>query len=577
MTRSLDWISMPRTGTIAAIVFLIFAVAFWKTASIPATASASNEIFTDITEEAGISWRQFSGESPDRFLIETMGGGVAFFDFDNDGLLDIFFVNGGETPHGKSSLPLSNALYRNLGNGKFENVAAKAGLDRLNFYGMGVAAADFDNDGYQDLYTTGYPASALYHNNRDGTFTDVTDKAGVKNAGKWAAGAAWFDYDRDGFLDLIVTNYAQFSFEDPKKCELNHKRAYCVQTAYKGLPLTLYHNNGDGTFSDVSRRSGLGELIGRGLGVVAIDVNDDGWPDLFIARDASPNLLLINKHDGTFEDIALEAEVAYDQNGIAKAGMGVDGGDVNGDGIPDFVVTNFNDQYDSLFLGSKSLVFSDGTSASHLANLTRSFVGWGTKFFDYDNDGNLDLMLVNGHINQEIDSTRVDVKYKEPVLLLRNNGNGLFEDMRELAGPAFQRSYVGRSLAIGDFDNDGDADAVVTTLNGTPVLLRNNIGHDNSWIGFSLQGTVSNRDAIGAKITVSSAGRMLTHWLVGGGSYLASHDRRVLVGLGPGVKPVNVDIRWPTGTVQHLSDLQLRQYHHVVEPTAPISSRKPQN
>jgi len=311
--------------------------------------------------------------------------------------------------------------------------------------------------------------------------------------------------------------------------------------------------------------------------VVAIDVNDDGWPDLFIARDASPNLLLINKHAGTFEDIALEAEVAYDQNGIAKAGMGVDGGDVNGDGIPDFVVTNFNDQYDSLFLGSKSLVFSDGTSASHLANLTRSFVGWGTKFFDYDNDGNLDLMLVNGHINQEIDSTRVDVKYKEPVLLLRNNGNGLFEDMRELAGPAFQRSYVGRSRAIGDFDNDGDADAVVTTLNGTPVLLRNNIGHDNSWIGLSLQGTVSNRDAIGAKITVSSAGRMLTHWLVGGGSYLASHDQRVLVGLGPGVKPVNVDIRWPTGTVQHLSDLQLRQYHHVVEPTAPISSRKPQN
>ena len=277
--------------------------------STPATASASNEIFTDITEQAGITWQQFGGESPDRFLIETMGGGVGFFDFDNDGLLDIFFVNGGETPHGKSPIPLSNALYRNLGDGRFENVAAKAGLDKLNFYGMGVAAADFDNDGYQDLYTTGYPASALYHNNRDGTFTDVTDKAGVKSARKWAAGAAWFDYDRDGFLDLIITNYAQFSFEDPKKCELNRVRAYCVQTAYTGLPLPLYHNNGDGTFSDVSRRSGFDKLIGRGLGVVAVDVNDDGWPDLFIARDASPNLLLINKHDGTFEDIALEAEV----------------------------------------------------------------------------------------------------------------------------------------------------------------------------------------------------------------------------------------------------------------------------
>jgi hypothetical protein len=468
-------------------------------------------------------------------------------------------------------------LYRNLGDGRFENVTAKAGLDKLNFYGMGVAAADFDNDGYEDLYTTGYPASALYHNNHDGTFTDVTDKAGVKNARRWAAGAAWFDYDRDGFLDLIITNYAQFSFEDPRKCELNRVRAYCVQTAYTGLPLTLYHNNGDGTFSDVSRRSGFDKLIGRGLGVVAVDVNDDGWPDLFIARDASPNLLLINKHDGTFEDIALEAEVAYDQNGIAKAGMGVDAGDVNGDGIPDFVVTNFNDQYDSLFLGSKSLAFSDRTSASHLANLTRSFVGWGTKFLDYDNDGNLDVMLIDGHINQEIESTRVDVKYKEPALLLRNKGSGVFDDMRALAGAPFQRAYLGRSLAIGDFDNDGDADAVFTTLNGRPVLLRNNAGQDNSWVGFSLQGTVSNRDAIGAKITVTSSGRTLTRWIVGGGSYLASQDKRVLVGLGSSARPVDADIRWPNGIVQHLSNLQLRRYHQIVEPAALSSPKISQN
>src|SRR5437899_3184181 len=226
MRRSPDLTSMPRPGTTTLIVCLMFAVAFWKTTSTSAAASAPNEIFTDITEQAGISWHQFGGESPDRFLIETMGGGVACFDFDNDGLLDIFFVNGGETPHGKSPIPLSNALYRNLGNGKFENVAAKAGLDKLNFYGMGVAAADFDDDGYQDLYVTGYPASALYHNNRDGTFTDITEKAGMKNAGRWAAGAAWFDYDRDGFLDLIVTNYAQVSFDDPKKCELNRVRAY---------------------------------------------------------------------------------------------------------------------------------------------------------------------------------------------------------------------------------------------------------------------------------------------------------------------------------------------------------------
>jgi hypothetical protein len=341
------------------------------------------------------------------------------------------------------------------------------------------------------------------------------------------------------------------------------------------LPLTLYHNNGDGTFSDVSRPSGFDKLIGRGLGVVAIDVNEDGWPDLFIARDASPSLLLINKHDGTFEDVALEAEVAYDQNGIAKSGMGVDAGDVNGDGIPDFVVTNFNDQYHSLFLGSKSLPFSDRTSASHLANLTRSLVGWGTKFFDYDNDGNLDLLLVNGHINPEIESTRADVKYKEPALLLRNNGDGVFANMRERAGATFQRSYLGRGLAIGDFDNDGDPDAIFTTLNGPPVLLRNNVGQDSSWVGLSLQGTVSNRDAIGAKITVHSSGRSLTRWIAGGGSYLAAHDKRVLVGLGSSTKPVNVDIRWPSGIVQHLSDLNPRQYHHLVEPSSSVSSNNP--
>src|SRR5438876_4006860 len=441
-------------------------------------AASPKEIFTDITQEAEITWQQFGGESPDRFLIETMGGGVAFVDFDNDGMLDIFFINGGETPHGKSPLPLSNALYRNLGNGKFENVAAKTGLDKLNFYGMGVAAADFDNDGYQDLYVTGYPASALYHNNRNGTFTNVTDKAGVKNAGKWAAGAAWFDYDRDGLLDLIVTNYAQFSFDDPKKCEVNGVRAYCAQTAYTGLPLTLYHNNGDRTFTDVSARSGLDKMIGRGLGVVAIDVNDDGWPDLFIARDASPNLLLINKRDGTFEDAALDAEIAYNANGNAKAGMGVDVGDVNGDGMPDLVVTNFNGQYHSLFMGSASLPYQDRTVASHLAQFSKADVGWGTKFLDYDNDGNLDLIIVNGHINQSIELIRGDVKYQEPPLLLHNEGQGVLRNAAQEGGPEFNSSYIARGLAVGDFDNDGDPDVVLTRLNGTPLLLRNNVGPD---------------------------------------------------------------------------------------------------
>jgi len=557
-----------------AIALITVAVAIFLAAS---SSSPANEIFTDVTAEAGITWRQFDGESPDRFLIETMGGGVAFLDFDGDGRQDIFFVNGGETPRGKSSNPIRNALYRNLGNGKFEDVAAQAGVDHPDSYGMGVAVGDYDNDGFPDLYITGYPTSTLFHNNRNGTFTPATAKAGVSNAGRWAASAAWFDYDRDGWLDLVVTNYVQFSFDAPKKCEVNNVRTYCEQRAYQGMPLTLYHNNRDGTFTDVSQQSGLGKLVGRALGVVAIDVNDDGWTDLFVARDASPNLLLINQGDGTFADAALDAEVAYDPAGLAKAGMGVDAGDVNGDGIPDFVVTNFNDQYHSLLLGSPGLLYQDRTVASHLAEYSKSYVGWGTHFIDYDNDGKLDLVVVNGHINQVIESTRDDVKYKEPPLLLHNNGQGIFQNMRERAGSAFQSSYSARGLSVGDFNNDGGEDMVFTALDATPTLLRNNVGQNSNWIGLELQGTQSNRDAIGARITASLPDRKLVRWVTGGSSYLSAHDKRVIIGLGSERPPaeMKIEIRWPSGTVQQLSDLRLNAYNRVVEPpTAPANGRK---
>ena len=526
------------------------------------------EIFTEVTQEAGITWQQFSGESPDRFLVETTGGGVAFLDFDGDGLLDIFLVNGGETPKGKSAIPVRNALYRNRGNGKFEEVAAKAGVDKINFYGIGVAAADFDNDGFPDLYVTGYPESALFHNNGNGTFTDVTGRAGVKNSGRWGASAAWFDYDRDGLLDLIVTNYAQFSYDDPKRCEVNGVRSYCAQVAYQGLPLTLYHNNGNGAFSDVSSRSGLDKFVGRGLGVVAIDVNDDGWPDLFVARDASPNLLLINKKNGTFEDVALDADVAYDSNGVAKAGMGVDAADVNGDGIPDFAITNFNDQYHSLFFGSRSLQYEDRTVESHLAQFSKAFVGWGAKFMDYNNDGAMDLVFANGHINESVEMTRNDVKYKEPPLLLHNDGTGTLANVASQAGPVFSTGYTARGLAVGDFDNDGDADVVFTNLNSRPVLLRNEVGQNNHWIGLQLRGTKSNRDAIGARITVVAGDRRMTRWIVGGSSYASSSDTRVVVGLGRAKPPgsIAVEILWPSGVQQSLSKLPLNRYSLIQEP-----------
>ena len=528
-------------------------------------------IFSDVTVDAGITWRHFTGFSPDRFLIETMGGGVGLFDFDDDGWLDIFLLNGGETPRGKSEKPLQNALYRNLGNRKFVDLAVETGLGRVKNYGMGVAIADFDNDGHQDIFITGYPNCTLYHNNGNGTFTDVTADAGLQNAGRWASGAAWLDYDRDGFLDLVVCNYADFSFEGvAPNCEYLKVRTYCEQRAYKGMPLTLYHNNRNGTFTDVSRSSGLDRFIGRALGVVAIDIDQDGWTDLFIARDASPNLLLLNKHDGTFADTALEAEVAFDSNGNAKAGMGVDAGDLNGDGRPDFAVTNFNFEFHSLFLNRATSPFEDWTRPSHLAGLTRTDVGWGVHFIDYDNDGLLDLMIVNGHVIEVIESLQSQVKYKEQPLLLRNMGNAVFEDVSGKAGPVFSNGYLARGLAIGDWDNDGAADAIFTCIGDRPVLLRNNVGQKNSWVGLQLVGAKSNRDAIGAKLTLHIANRKLVRWVTSGSSYLSSHDKRVVFGLGtlPASRRLEVEIVWPNGGVQIAAGLQINRYHRIEEQIA---------
>ena len=528
----------------------------------------SQPVFADVTRQAGITWKHFSGESDDRFLIETMGAGVGFLDFDNDGLLDTYLVNGGETPKGKSEAPVRNALYRNLGDGKFEEVAEAAGVDRVNSYAMGVAVADFANDGFPDIFVTGYPACALFRNNGDGTFRDVTQQAGVANAGRWGAGAAWFDYDRDGFLDLFVSNYAEFAFDDEQpRCDYRGKRIYCVQTAYQGQAPVLYHNNGDGTFTDVSADSGVGSLVGRALGVVAIDADDDGWSDLFVARDASPGLLLINQGDGTFKDFGAEAEIAYSVDGVARAGMGVDAGDVNGDGRPDFVVTNFNDEYHALYTNPGRFPYQERTSESRLAEITQSYVGWGTRFIDYDNNGRLDLIIVNGHINEAVELIRVDVTYREPPLLLGNQGGARFENLGPAAGAVFRTGHLARGLATGDFDNDGDTDVLFGRLDDTPVLLRNDAGQDSSWVGVRLQGKQSNRDAVGARVTARMGGKTLVRWVKGGSSYASSHDLRLLFGFGDVETPAAVDleIRWPGGGEQTLSGLELGRYHRIVE------------
>jgi len=531
--------------------------------------TAPKEIFSDVTAAAGITWKHFNGESPDAHLIETKNGGLAFLDYDQDGLLDIFLLNGGETPRGKSPVPVRNALYRNLGNGKFKDVAARAGVDRISFYGIGVAVGDYDKDGFPDLLVTGYPNVALFHNNGDGTFTDATEKAGLKQSGRWSTGAVWFDYDRDGKLDLLICHYAQMSFDKAPRCDFRGTPTYCEPKAYgEGDRLSLYRNNGDGTFTDVSTSSGVDKYVGRGLSAVTVDVDDDGWPDVFVTRDGSPNLLLMNQENGTFRDFAADAEVAYDPNGLAKAGMGIDAADLNGEGWPDFAMTAFDAEYFSLFINHGTFPFDDWTIPSGLAHMSMHDVGWGAHFLDYDNSGVMDLLIANGHVNKVVEQSRANVTYKELPLLLRNDGKGRFQDMRAAAGPVFSTRYDARGLAVGDYDNDGGTDAIFSCLQDKPVLLHNNVGQDNAWIGIQLVGTKSNRDAIGSKLTMRLGGKKLVRWVTGGASIFSSHDHRVVFGLGskPGPESISLEIRWPNGEMQSVSGLGPNQYHRIVEP-----------
>lgn len=528
-------------------------------------AAVNAPLFVDVTQKSGIVWSHFNGQSDDRFLVETTTGGIGFLDFDGDGRMDLLLVNGGQTPHGRSPQPVRNALYRNTGNGKWEDVTVRAGLARTSVYGMGVAVGDYDNDGRPDVYLTGYPASALFHNKGDGTFEDVTSKATVGNNGEWGSSAAWFDYDRDGRLDLFVANYAAFSYDDRRQCAFAGKPAYCAQTAYQGRPPKLYHNEGDGTFKDATASAGLDQYSGRALGVVALDLNGDHWQDLFVARDASPNLLLLNQQNGKFVDASMEAETAYNADGVARAGMGVDAGDVNGDGLPDLAVTNFDSEYHALYLGQPRLPYREATVSSHLAAHTKNYVGWGIRFLDFDNDGDQDLFIVNGHLHELIAQTNKSVSYREPPLLLANNGAGIFENAG--TGPVFQTSYLGRGLATADFDNDGAVDAAFISLQAPPVLLRNTAAAGRHWLGIHLRGTRSNRDGIGAKLTLQVGNQRLTRWIAGGGSFLAAHDLRVVFGLNDRTQAGPLEILWPSGIRQTLNALTPDRYHTITEPT----------
>ena len=524
-------------------------------------------LFEEVSSIAsGITWHHVNGRSPDYYLPETTGAGCAFFDYDNDGWMDIYLVNSGKCDFYAPSPPLRNALYHNNRDGTFTDVAEKAGVSGGG-YGMGVAVADYDGDGWPDLYVTQYGRSILYHNNGNGTFTDVTEKAGVAASG-WASSAVWFDYDNDGRLDLFVCRFVNFDKSKNKFCgdEKTGERFYCIPNAYSPAASWLFHNNGDGTFTDVSEESGIAKVLGKAWGVVATDVNNDGWMDLFVANDTVPNFLLVNKHNGKFEDAALEAGVAYSQNGRARSGMGVDSSDFDQDGWQDLFVTNVDQEMYSIYRNNHDLSFEDRAGPMGLGRLTRLMSGWGVKFFDYDNDGNVDLFIANGHPDDKIELHSSRVSYREPLLLFHNNGRTL-ENVSAGAGPVFTRSFAARGMAIGDFNNDGLVDVLVAVNDGPPLLLKNVSATENHWLGVRLIGKKANPDAIGAMIHWQAGDLKRSRLKVGGGSYLSSHDSREVLAIGKRPKIDKLEIRWPqpSGRLETFTDLPIDRYVTITE------------
>jgi len=513
---------------------------------------------------SGITWKHTAGRSPQKYLPETTGAGCAFLDYDNDGWIDIYLVNSGQSDFFSPNPPLRNALYRNNRDGTFTDVTQKAGV-AAGGYGQGVAVGDYDSDGFPDLYVTQYGRSILYHNNGDGTFTDVTEKAGVAAPG-WSSSAVWFDYDNDGRLDLFVCRFVDFDKFKNLPCAAGDSPGYCVPRLYKPMASWLFHNDGDGKFTDVSKSSGIGNHLGKAWGVVATDINNDGLMDLFVANDTVQNFLYVNRGGGKFEEIGAQAGVAYSEFGRPRSGMGLDSADFNEDGWMDLFVANIDHEMYSLYQNNLDETFDDQAGPAGIASATRLMSGWGLKFFDYDNDGNLDLFLCNGNPDDLIQVVRKDVNYQEPMLLFHGTDKG-FQNVSAESGPVFARPLSARGMAIGDFDNDGAVDVLVSVNDGAPLLLRNHAAKQNHWLGLNLVGTKSNRDAIGARITYQ-AGDLKRHRMkVGGGSFLSSHDPRMVLGLGARTKIDWLEIKWPlpSNATERFTDLPIDRYVTIVE------------
>ncbi len=527
--------------------------------------------FVDVTQRLGVNFQYQASHTSKKYLPETMGAGVAMFDYDNDGRLDIFLVNGAplRDPTPKGTIPQKtgpkywNRLYHQKADGTFEDVTEKAGLQGAG-YGMGVAVGDYDNDGFEDLYVTAYGGNKLYHNNGDGTFTDVTKNAGVGGGG-WSTSAAWVDLDGDGYLDLVILRYLDWDFDEIWCGE--HKegyRAYCHPDFFKPVSPLTYHNNANGTFMEIAEKAGLSRP-GKGLGVAIADYDRDGHIDLFIANDSMVEFLYHNKGNGTFEEVGLLSQVAVDIDGRTYAGMGVDFADYNNDGLPDLVVTDLANQRYALYQNNGDGSFSYTSTASGISQMTLSHSGWGIRFLDYDNDGWKDLLIAQGHDLDTIELTNPSLRYREPMLLLRNTGKG-FVDVSNDSGPIFHQAWVARGMAIGDLDNDGRPDAVVTTNDGPVYVLHNETPTQNHWLLLKLVGHKSNRDGIGAVVKLVTAKGPQFATATTASSYLSSSDKRVHFGLENENTAQEIEIRWPSGIVQTLRDVKTDQILQIDEP-----------
>ena len=542
-------------------------------------ASAQHIQFRDITAEAGIHFVHNNGAFGKKYLPETMGPGCAFIDYDNDGWPDIVLVNGENWP-GHAGVATSLKLYHNNHDGTFTDVTRKAGL-AISMFGLGVAVGDYDNDGLDDLFISALGQSHLFHNNGNGTFSDVTKAAGLWGPNEFSTGAAWVDYDRDGKLDLVVANYVQWTLAGDLFCTLDGTRkSYCTPESYKGTSARLWHNLGNGKFEDATQKAHFYDATSKSLGVAILDYDNDGWPDILLANDTQPNKLYLNKRDGTFEERGVSAGIAFSEDGVARAGMGVDAADYDRSGHASIIITNFANQMLSLYHNEGNGLFVDEAPRSEVGRASLVTLGFGCFFFDYDNDGWPDIFVADGHIENEIERVQKRVSYAEPPHLFRNLGAGKFQEVTQTMGAVFASPKVARGAAYADIDNDGALDVLVTT-NGGRAYLFHNEGSTNNSLRVKLQGTKSNRDGIGASIRVTSGGTSGVasgkdqQWqmLRSGGSYLSQSELVATFGLGSAAKADSVEVQWPSGQIDKLSNITAGQTITIEEGKGVVTNR----